>query len=531
MSRSNSPVLATGWIDPRFLTHTGSWLSSNHEDTPWQMQNNNSAHDEQNLESSAYPTNPLLPEGVQRQNPYFLNEQNEQSSARTIHEGQSLLEQMGDPSESEDPWSRENVVDETGTRYEVLLPDALNPHHFQPLLPEGVQPQTPYFLNEQHEQPSARTIHEAQSLLPPYYDPYYDPPGSNYFLDETGTRRDAAISLLEAEAVPWFNSIQTPLVRLFGDDESSFAGLAPIRDPIEPSPTAKLLSAAPEEINDQLPSNLRLSSAHASITPFPSGELGQPAREELYKRSDHTRVPGPFRMEKCVDFVTTTDSGYHSESRNSRANRGEGNTIDNDTDSVTATSKLLSAAPGRNTDQLLSHSPLSNAHASTTPFLLGELEQPARDNLYKRFDHTRVPGPTGMGDCVDLVTATDSGYHSESRNSRANCGEGNIIDNDTDSVVTDGWPSSLPRQDKYMLEAEFAREIFNRSSAKTREQFVKRGQTVNDLLYSFSVMMWGRATSVAERGAASFVRHGRKYVPSVPGLHLRDCPYARTLIL
>jgi hypothetical protein len=470
MSRSNSPVLATGWIDPRVVTHTGSWP----EDTLWQMQNSNSVHDEQNLEPSAYPTHPLLPEGVQRQNPYFLNEQNEQPSARTIHEGQSLLEQMGDPSESEDPWSREYVVDETGTRYEVFPPDALNPHHFQHLLPEGVQPQTPYFLNEQHEQPSARTIHEGQSLLPPYYDPYYDPPGSNYFLDETGTRRewdrDAAIRQLEMDQAvrrsfaadaptnathsgcpsdlepdnlmldhshPFF-SIQTPLPRLFGseiisgnDDESAFAGLAPMRDPIAPSPT----------------------------------------------------------------------------------------------------SRPLFAAPGRNTDQLPSDSPLSNAHASITLFPLGELEQPARDNLYKRFEHTRVPGPTGMGNCVDLVTATDSGYHSESRNSRANCGEGNTIDNDTDSVVTDGWPSSLPRQDKYMLEAEFAREIFNRSSAKTREQFIKRGQTVKDLLHSFSAMMWGRATSVAERGVASFVRHGRKYVPSDPDLHLRDCSYVHTLIL
>jgi hypothetical protein len=422
MSRSNSPVLATGWIDPRFLTHTGSWLSSNHEDTPWQMQNNNSAHDEQNLESSAYPTNPLLPESVQRQNPYFLNEQNEQPSARTIHWDQSLLEQMDDPSESEDPGSREYF------------------HHFLPLLPEGVQPQTPYFLNEQNEQPSARTIHERTRR---------DAAISQHEVDQAFRRSFEALAptnathsgfpfdlepdnLMLDHAHP-FSSIQTPLSEIISgnDDESSFAGLAPIRDPIEPSPTAKLLSAAPEEINDQLPSNLRPSSAHASITPFPSGELGQPAREELYKISDHTRVPGPTGMENCVDFVTTTDSGYHSETRNSRTNSYEGN----------------------------------------------------------------------------------------------------LIDDDTDSVVTDGWPSSLPRQDKYMLEAEFAREIFNRSSAKTREQIIKRGQTVKDLLHSFSAMMWGRATSVAERGAASFVRHGRKYVPSDPDLHLRDCPYVHTLIL
>jgi hypothetical protein len=231
------------------------------------MQNNNSAHDEQNLESSAYPTNPLLPEGVQRQNPYFLNEQSEQSSARTIHEGPSLLEQMGIPSESEDPWSREYV------------------HHFQPLLPEGVQPKTPYFLNEQNEQPSARTIHERTRR---------DAAISQHEVDQAFRRSFEALAPTNAthSGFPFdlepdnlmldhshpFSSIQTPLSEIISgnDDESSFAGLAPIRDPIEPSPTAKLLSAAPEEINDQLPSNLRPSSAHASITPFPSGELGQP---------------------------------------------------------------------------------------------------------------------------------------------------------------------------------------------------------------------------------------------------------------
>ena len=63
-----------------------------------------------------------------------------------------------------------------------------------------------------------------------------------------------------------------------------------------------------------------------------------------------------------------------------------------------------------------------------------------------------------------------------------------------------------------MLEVEFAREMFNRSSARTREQFGERGQKIKDLLYSFSVMIGGRASSVAERGAASFVRRGRKYV-------------------
>jgi hypothetical protein len=137
----------------------------------------------------------------------------------------------------------------------------------------------------------------------------------------------------------------------------------------------------------------------------------------------------------------------------------------------------------------------------------------SQEHLYEQVLERVATEPTSIEAHHDYTTTADSGYHSGTRNSCTNLGEGGSNDSDTDSVVTDGWPSSLPRQDKYMLEAEFAREIFNRSSARTREQLVKRGQTVKDLLYSFSVMMWGRATSVAERGAASFVRHGRKYVP------------------
>jgi hypothetical protein len=111
---------------------------------------------------------------------------------------------------------------------------------------------------------------------------------------------------------------------------------------------------------------------------------------------------------------------------------------------------------------------------------------------------------------IDTITTADSGYHSGTRNSCTNVGEGDANDNDTDSVVTDGWPSSLPKQDRYLLEAEFAREMFNRSSTSTREQFAGQGEMVMDLLYSFSVMIGGRATSVAEKRAASFVRRGRK---------------------
>jgi hypothetical protein len=136
-----------------------------------------------------------------------------------------------------------------------------------------------------------------------------------------------------------------------------------------------------------------------------------------------------------------------------------------------------------------------------------------------------------MEDHVESMTTADSGYQSRPRTSCTNAGQGGIPDDDADSVITDGWPSSLPRQDKYLLEAEFAREMFNRSSAQTREQFAERGETVKDLLYSFSVMIGGRASSAAERGAASFVRRGRKYVTLSPDSHLGGCPNAHVLIL
>jgi len=117
---------------------------------------------------------------------------------------------------------------------------------------------------------------------------------------------------------------------------------------------------------------------------------------------------------------------------------------------------------------------------------------------------------------LDGMTTADSGYNSGARTSCMDLEGDGDLDDDTASVATNGWPSVLPRQDKYLLEAEFARELFNRSSIPSREQFVEHGQAVMELLHSFSVMIGGRASSIAERGAASFVRRGRKYVPSGP---------------
>jgi hypothetical protein len=145
----------------------------------------------------------------------------------------------------------------------------------------------------------------------------------------------------------------------------------------------------------------------------------------------------------------------------------------------------------------------------TEPSIVGQ--RGAQHNLH---EEGRATGQTDMKGHVDSMTAADSGYNSGRRYSCTQLGEGGLIDTDTDSITTNGWSSLLPTQDKYLLETEFAREMFNRSSASTREQFAEQGEMVMDLLYSFSVMIGGRASSVAEKGAASFVRRGRKYVPS-----------------
>lgn len=145
---------------------------------------------------------------------------------------------------------------------------------------------------------------------------------------------------------------------------------------------------------------------------------------------------------------------------------------------------------------------------------LSNPELPSTSQVQGSGDHqVRARGPpklTDVGGLVDGMTTADSGYHSGARTSCMDVEGGGDLDDDAASIATNGSPSLLPRQDRYLLEAEFAREMFNRSSASTRGQFAEHGQTVMDLLYSFSVMIGGRASSIAERGAASFVRRGRK---------------------
>jgi hypothetical protein len=109
---------------------------------------------------------------------------------------------------------------------------------------------------------------------------------------------------------------------------------------------------------------------------------------------------------------------------------------------------------------------------------------------------------------IDVIQATDSGYDTCQGSSKID--ERTVIEEDAKSVATDENHASIPGQDRYLLEVAFAREICKRFSPLTQEQFALRSELMTDLLYAFSVMIGKRASSVAERAAASFVRRGRK---------------------
>jgi hypothetical protein len=109
---------------------------------------------------------------------------------------------------------------------------------------------------------------------------------------------------------------------------------------------------------------------------------------------------------------------------------------------------------------------------------------------------------------LNVLQATDSGYGTRQGSNKFD--ERTIIGDDNESVVTDENRPPIPGQDKYLLEVAFAREIYKRFSPLTPEQFALRSGLMTELLYAFSVMIGKRASSVAERAAASFVRRGRK---------------------
>jgi hypothetical protein len=106
------------------------------------------------------------------------------------------------------------------------------------------------------------------------------------------------------------------------------------------------------------------------------------------------------------------------------------------------------------------------------------------------------------------MTVADSGYHPD----QGTVAEQGVEDDDNASVATDGESSMLPREHKRVLEAEFARELYNRAKPALQKRLCEDVHTVSDLLYAFSRIIGKRASSATERSAASFVRHGRMQV-------------------
>jgi hypothetical protein len=109
---------------------------------------------------------------------------------------------------------------------------------------------------------------------------------------------------------------------------------------------------------------------------------------------------------------------------------------------------------------------------------------------------------------LNVTQATDSGYGTRQGSNKID--GRTVIEDDNESVATDGNQAPIPGQDKYLLEVAFAREIYKRFGPLTQDQFALRSEFITELLYAFSVMIGKRASSVAERAAASFVRRGRK---------------------
>lgn len=111
---------------------------------------------------------------------------------------------------------------------------------------------------------------------------------------------------------------------------------------------------------------------------------------------------------------------------------------------------------------------------------------------------------------LDGMTFADSGYSSGGLPTERNttC-EQTVLGDDCASIATDGLPSALPDSDKYLLESQFARELFNRLDIRAREQLATNEEKVGDLIQCFAVMIGRRASSSTEKIAASFVRHRR----------------------
>jgi hypothetical protein len=151
---------------------------------------------------------------------------------------------------------------------------------------------------------------------------------------------------------------------------------------------------------------------------------------------------------------------------------------------------------------------------------------PASDAQFGSSDHKALSGAVGSGtvdagttafgkpepcdtnNITQMTSATDSGYGTGQSGSKMD-GRG-VVEDDTESIVTDGSQAPIQGENKTLLEKAFAHEVSNRFNTLMQESFASRSDMATDLLYAFSVIIGKRASTIPERGAASFVRRGRR---------------------
>jgi hypothetical protein len=109
---------------------------------------------------------------------------------------------------------------------------------------------------------------------------------------------------------------------------------------------------------------------------------------------------------------------------------------------------------------------------------------------------------------MQMTSGTGSVYGTAQSGSKTD-GQ-SVVKYDTESIVTDGSQAPIQRENKTRLEKAFAREVSSRFTTLMQESFASRSDMAADLLYAFSIMIGKRASTTLERGAASFVRRGRR---------------------
>lgn len=96
------------------------------------------------------------------------------------------------------------------------------------------------------------------------------------------------------------------------------------------------------------------------------------------------------------------------------------------------------------------------------------------------------------------------------RQSPSNIDESSTREEDSGNLSTDESESHVPHKDKYSLEKAFAHEICKTFDLLAQRQFILNSEVALRLLYAFYVIIGKRASSMAQRSAASFIRRGQE---------------------